>query len=328
MAGSGDHIKALLNSHASGDDASFYAVAAQIAAQEARRGHNRLAGELKAMIDAARERPVARETSGVTPIARPRGELSELVSAGYPEVGIDDMVASEELAAQIGEILAEQRQRRVLAERGFDPVHRILLEGPPGTGKTMTAAVLAHELSLPLLTVRLDSVLSKFLGETGSKLRLLFDAVREQRAVYLFDEFDALGAERTGNDVGEARRILNSFLVFLDQAGPDSVVVAATNHSSILDRALFRRFDMVIHYTLPTAPEAREVLRSRLGPMGKGLGLSSSPLAKQLKDLSHAELVKVAESAAKGALIRGSDLVDADELDAALRARRGTTKRG
>jgi SpoVK/Ycf46/Vps4 family AAA+-type ATPase len=328
MAGSGDHIKALLNSHASGDDASFYAVAAQIAAQEARRGHNRLAAELKTMIDAARERPVTRETAGVTPIARPRGELSELVSAGYPEVGIDDMVASQELAAQIGEILAEQRQRRVLAERGFDPVHRILLEGPPGTGKTMTAAVLAHELSLPLLTVRLDSVLSKFLGETGSKLRLLFDAVREQRAVYLFDEFDALGAERTGNDVGEARRILNSFLVFLDQAGPDSVVVAATNHRSILDRALFRRFDMVIHYKLPSATEAREVLRSRLGPMGKGLGLSSSPLAKQLKGLSHAELVKVAESAAKGALIRGSDQVDADELDAALRARRGATKRG
>ena len=328
MAGSGDHIKALLNSHASGDDDSFYAVAAQIAAQEARRGHNRLAGELKAMIDAARERPVVRESSGVTPIARPRGELSELVSAGYPQVGIDDMVASEELAAQIGEILAEQRQRRVLAERGFDPVHRILLEGPPGTGKTMTAAVLAHELSLPLLTVRLDSVLSKFLGETGSKLRLLFDAVREQRAVYLFDEFDALGAERTGNDVGEARRILNSFLVFLDQAGPDSVVIAATNHRSILDRALFRRFDMVIHYKLPTAVEAREVLRSRLGPMGKGLGLGSSPLAKQLKGLSHAELVKVAESAAKGALIRGSDQVDADELDTALRARRGATKRG
>lgn len=327
MAGSGDHIKALLSSHASGDDASFYAVATQIAAQEARRGHNRLAAELKAMIDAARERPVARETSGVTPIARPRGELSELVSASYPDVGIDDMVASKELAAQIGEILAEQRQRRVLAERGFDPVHRILLEGPPGTGKTMTAAVLAHELSLPLLTVRLDSVLSKFLGETGSKLRLLFDAVREQRAVYLFDEFDALGAERTGNDVGEARRILNSFLVFLDQAGPDSIVVAATNHSSILDKALFRRFDMVIHYKLPTAAEAREVLRSRLGPMSRGLGLSRSPLATQLKGLSHAELVKVAESAAKGALIRGSDQVDADELDAALRARRGATKR-
>jgi SpoVK/Ycf46/Vps4 family AAA+-type ATPase len=327
MAGSADHLKALLRSHADRDDASFYAVASQIAAQEARRGHNRLATELKEMIDDARQHPIERESSGVTPIARPRGELSELVSATYPDVGVDDMVASTDLAAQIGEILAEQRQRRVLAERGFDPVHRILLEGPPGTGKTMTAAVLAHELSLPLLTVRLDSVLSKFLGETGSKLRLLFDAVREQRAVYLFDEFDALGAERTGNDVGEARRILTSFLVFLDQAGPDSVVVAATNHSSILDRALFRRFDMVIHYKLPTVVEAREVLRSRLGPMGRGISWRSSPSAKQLKGLSHAELVKVAESAAKGALIGGFDEIDADGLDAALQARHGATRR-
>jgi len=328
MAGSADHIKALLRSHADGDEDSFYAVASQIAAQEARRGHNRLASELKEIIDAARERPIERERSGVTPIARPRGELSELVTAGYPDVGVDDMVASKELAAQIDEILAEQRQRRVLAERGFDPVHRILLEGPPGTGKTMTAAVLAHELSLPLLTVRLDSVLSKFLGETGSKLRLLFDAVREQRAVYLFDEFDALGAERTGNDVGEARRILNSFLVFLDQAGPDSVVVAATNHRSILDRALFRRFDIVIHYELPNAAEAREVLRSRLGPMGRPINWRRSPLAKDLKGLSHAELVKAAEAAAKGALLRGSDEVDEDGLDFALQARRGAGKRG
>ncbi len=114
----------------------------------------------------------------------------------------------------------------------------------------MTAALLAHELSVPLLTIRLDSLMSKFMGETASKLRTVFDAVAEQRAVYLFDEFDALGGDRSGNDVGEARRILNSFLVFLEQAGPDSIVVAATNHRSILDRALFRRFDVVITYQL------------------------------------------------------------------------------
>jgi len=326
MAGSADHIKALLKSHASGDDASFYAVAAQIAAQEARRGHNRLANELKEVIEASRTRLPVERGAGVTPISRPRGDLAELVTASYPKVGLVDMVASSELATQIGTILAEQRQRRSLGERGFEPVHRILLEGPPGTGKTMTAAVLAHELSLPLLTVRLDSVLSKFLGETGSKLRLLFDAVREQRAVFLFDEFDALGAERTGNDVGEARRILNSFLVFLDQAGSESVVVAATNHREILDRALFRRFDMVIHYRIPKTGEARAVLKGRLGPMGKGLRFDRSPSANMLAGLSHAELVKVAEAAAKQALIRGDDRVDSKDLATALRARRSAVK--
>lgn len=326
MAGSGDHIKALLKSHADGDDASFYAVAAQIAAQEARRGHNRLAAELKEAIDASRTRPLAARGAGVTPISRPRGELADLVTATYPEVGLSDMVASPELASQIDAILAEQRQRRSLGERGFEPVHRILLEGPPGTGKTMTAAVLAHELSLPLLTVRLDSVLSKFLGETGSKLKLLFDAVREQRAVFLFDEFDALGGERSGNDVGEARRILNSFLVFLDQAGSESLVIAATNHREILDRALFRRFDMVIHYRMPKVGEARAVLRSRLGPMARGFDFRRSPSAKQLQGLSHAELVKIAEVAAKQALIRGDDHVGSDDMAIALKARRAAVK--
>lgn len=320
MAGSGDHIKALLKSHASGDDSSFYAVMAQIAAQEARRGHNRLAAELKKSIEGAKTQPVASRT--VTPIARPRGDLADLVAASFPDVQCRDLVLPDRLHGQISEVLAEQRQRRALSERGFAPVHRLLLEGPPGTGKTMTAAVLAHELSLPLLTVRLDSLLSKFLGETAAKLRLVFDAVRDQRAVYLFDEFDALGADRTGNDVGEARRILNSFLVFLDQASAESVVVAATNHSSILDHALFRRFDMVIHYGLPEPKEAREVLRARLGPLAKGLSLGRIASDDKVSGLSHAELVKVAEAAAKQALIRGNERISSADLTTALANRR------
>ena len=217
MAGSGDHIKALVRNHASGDDASFYAVATQIAAQEARRGHTRLANDLKQTIDASRREPVTRRA---TPIARPTGELADLLTASFPDTGIRDLIGPEELLDLVREVITEQRQRNLLKQKGFAPIHRLLLAGPPGTGKTLTAQVLAHELSLPLLTVRLDSLMSKFLGETASKLRLLFDAAAEQRAVYLFDEFDALGGERTGNDVGEARRILNSFLIFLEQASP------------------------------------------------------------------------------------------------------------
>lgn len=325
MAGSGDHIKALLRSHADGDDRSFYAVMTQIAAQEARRGHNRLASELKQAIEGAKGESVAQRT--VTPIARPRGDLADLVTAEFPDVGLRDLVVPDRVRGQIEEVIAEQRQRRPLSERGFAPIHRLLLEGPPGTGKTMTASVVAKELSLPLLTVRLDSLLSKFLGETAAKLRLVFDAVRDQRAVYLFDEFDALGADRSGNDVGEIRRILNSFLVFLDQAGSESIVVAATNHTEILDRALFRRFDMVIHYELPEAGEAREVLRARLGPIGKGIRLSRVASAKHVAGLSHAELVKAAEAAGKQAIIRGDERVEEADLSSALANRRSARRR-
>lgn len=319
MAASGDHIKALVKSHSSGDDAAFYAVALQVAAKAARQGHHRLAGDLKQLVDGARRVG----PSVVTPIAKPRGEIADLVVASFPETRIQELVVAESVRSKLELVLAEQRQRHHLMEQGFQPAHRLLLEGPPGTGKTMTAAVLAHELDLPLLTIRLDSVLSKYLGETASKLRLLFDAVASQRAVYLFDEFDALGGDRAGNDVGEARRILNSFLLFLEQASSESIVVAATNHLAILDRALFRRFDLVIDYRLPTADEAIRVLRTRLGVLGKGVRWSTAQTAAD--GLSHAELVKAAESAAKRALLDQCDRVATSTLVDALQERSGAS---
>ncbi|MGH8604587.1 MAG: AAA family ATPase, partial [Gammaproteobacteria bacterium] len=243
MAGLGEHITALVRSHGSGDDSSFYAIALQVAAREARQGHHRLADDIKKAVEASRQ---ATPRSNVTKLAQPRGDLAELVVASHPDISLRDLVVPAEMLEWLNRVLAEQRQRKALLDQGFAPIHRLLLEGPPGTGKTMTAAVLARELSLPLFTVRLDSLLSKFMGETASKLRVVFDAVAERRGVYLFDEFDALGGDRAGNDVGEARRILNSFLVFLEQASPESIVIAATNHRSILDKALFRRFDAVL----------------------------------------------------------------------------------
>ena len=316
MAGSGEHIKALVNSHASGDDSAFYSVALQVAAQAARQGHHRLAADLKAAVDSSR----AAAGSSVTSIAQPRGDLADLLLATHPTVGLKDMVLPEGLRAQVRQILTEQRQRRNLQDHGFEPVHHLLFEGPPGTGKTMTAAVLAHELSLPLLTIRLDSLMSKFMGETASKLRVIFDAVDQQRGVYLFDEFDALGGDRAGNDVGEARRILNSFLVFLEKSSSTSLVIAATNHRSILDRALFRRFDLVLTYALPDAKQAAAVMRARLGSLARGVRWAS--LAGAMEGLSHADLVLAAESAAKAVILDGRANVTLEDLRLAIDTRR------
>lgn len=321
MTASADHIKALVRSHASGDDAQFYAVALQVAARAARQGQHKAAAELKELIDGARQKPVP--TPSVTAIAQPRGDLADLVVASFPDVRLRDLVVPPAVRQGIERVITEQRQRHALMPQGFNPIHRLLLEGPPGTGKTMTASVLAHELSLPLLTIRLDSVLSKFLGETSSKLRVLFDAVAQQRAVFLFDEFDALGADRAGNDVGEARRILNSFLVFLEQSSPESIVIAATNHRGLLDRALFRRFDLVITYELPDSEAAVAVLKGRLGSLGKGVRWTT--VRSHVDGLSHAELVKVAEASAKNALLAGLKVVSTEGLLASLSERRGAT---
>lgn len=319
MSPSADHIKALVRSHASGDDTQFYAVALQVAAREARQGHHRAAADLKRLVDEARERKPVRD---VTVLAQPRGDLADLVMASFPKVRIRDLVVTDVVRAKVNQIITEQRQRHTLMAQGFSPAHRLLLEGPPGTGKTLTAAVLATELSLPLLTIRLDSVLSKYMGETASKLRVLFDAVAEQRAVFLFDEFDALGADRSGNDIGEARRVLNSFLVFLEQASPESIVIAATNHSSLLDKALFRRFDQVIHYHLPDERAAIEVLKARLGPMVKGMIWTK--ITSHLFELSHAELVKAAETAAKRVILEEKQLVSLEGLIMSLDERNGS----
>lgn len=320
MSASADHVKALVKSHSSGDDQAFYSVALQVAAKAARQGHHRFAADVKSLVEAGK---AEKKPGAVTAIAQPRGELADLVTASYPEASLTDLVAPPELTESLRHVIAEQRQRHALIDQGFDPIHRILLEGPPGTGKTMTAGLLAHELDLPLLTIRLDGLLSKYLGETGSKLRVLFDAAASQRAVYLFDEFDAIGGDRAGNDVGEARRILNSFLLFIESVGPESIVVAATNHRSILDRALYRRFDLVLSYALPSSEQSVAVLRSRLGTLGQKLGWTT--VAKHTDGLSHAELVRAAETAAKRALLSGKKRVLTAQLVDALKERRSNT---
>lgn len=317
MAGLGQHITAMVRSHASGDDASFYSVALQVAAREAKAGHHVLADDIKRAVDTSRERE---SVGNITTLVQPRGELAELVEASHPDIHLRELVAPTDLTDQIKQVLAEQRQRKNLLEHGFAPAHRLLLEGPPGTGKTMTAAVLATELAVPMFTIRLDSLLSKFMGETASKLRLVFDSVAQRRAVYLFDEFDALGADRAGNDVGEARRILNSFLVFLEEASSESLVLAATNHRAILDKALFRRFDAVLTYSLPDARQAVAVIKARLGTLASGTSMAK--LGEYTAGLSHAELVKAAETAAKAILMRGETKVQRDDIIEALISRR------
>lgn len=318
MSGIGEHILAMVRSHASGDDGSFYSIALQVAAHEARRGHHVLAKDIKKVVDYSRK--TRRVSPGTFISSDFEKDFAELVEVTSPSVELSQLIAPQPVTSQIKQVIAEQRQSKNLQDHGFTAAHRLLLEGPPGTGKTMTASVLATELSLPLFTIRLDGLMSKFMGETASKLRIIFDAAAEQRGVYLFDEFDALGADRTGNDVGEARRILNSFLVFLDAASPQSIIVAATNHRFMLDKALFRRFDTVITYSLPSVRNAMAVIHARLGSLLNGTDLTG--LDDIILGLSHADLVKAAETAAKSVLMRGEYHVSRGEIASALRARR------
>ncbi len=317
-----DQLKALIRSHAEGDDTRFYAVAIQVAAQAARSGHGKLAQELRALVDQAKsDARAGQSTPKAIPMAQPRGELAGLLSLAYPQTRLSDMALQGQLRERLERVLLEQRQRERLHERGFSPMRKLLLTGPPGTGKTMTAAALAGELGLPLFTILLDGLITKYMGETAAKLRIVFDAIASTRGVYFFDEFDALGGERgSGQDVGEIRRVLNSFLQFLEQDDSDSLVIAATNHEKLLDRALFRRFDAALEYETPSEAIAEEIMRARLGPLDTSM-VSWTEAARAARGLSHAEITKACEQAAKNAILEDSDYVHTEALVTALQQR-------
>lgn len=313
-----DQLKALIRSHADGDDTKFYSVALQVAARAARGGQSRFAQELRDMVDALRKEP-GRRSARPIPVTQPRGELAGLLAVVYPSTRMADLVLEPSVRKRLDRVLLEQRQRDNLRAKGFRPSRRLLLIGPPGTGKTMTASALAAELRLPLFLIRLDGLITKFMGETAAKLRLVFDALSETRGVYLFDEVDALGGERTrANDVGEIRRVLNSFLQFLEQDESESLLVAATNHPHLLDRAIFRRFDAVIEYPMPTPDVTKEVIRNRLANVSLDR-IAWSQVTKAGAGLSHADITLAAEQAAKDAILEKRTQVTTGNLVSALR---------
>lgn len=318
-----EQVKALIRSHAERDDGRFYAIAMQVAAQAARTGHGKFAQELRDLVDRAKSAPMEAPGRRVspTPLAQPRGELAGLLVVTYPTTRLAEMALDPGLQARLQRVMLEHRQRDRLLQHGFSPVRKLLLVGPPGTGKTMTASALAGELGLPLFTIQLDGLITKFMGETAAKLRLVFEAVQQIRGVYFFDEFDALGAERSSaNEVGEIRRVLNSFLQFLEQDSSESLILGATNHVALLDRALFRRFDAVLEYRLPTREIAIQVMQNRLALLDTS-GIEWGRVASAAERLSHAEIVQACEQAAKNAILEHTTSIPEPELAAALHER-------
>ncbi len=321
------HIMALLRSHIEGDEERFLSVATQLAAHEARQGHGKLAQELRELVDSARGKGATIGRRGVGPVAfvQPKGELSALLAVRYSDIRLNSMVLSTELDQRLRRILTEQRQQRRLQERGLQPRRKLLLIGPPGSGKTMTAAALAGELKLPLFTVAYDGLIGKMMGETASRLRLIFDAIGTQRGVYFFDEFDAIGAQRAGpNDVGEIRRVLSSFLQFLENDAGPSLIIAATNHPELLDKALYRRFDDVIVYAPPGPEVVRGILHGRLATFSLA-GIDWPAVTHSAEKMSKAEVARAADEAAKAAILAEIDHIETDALLAALAERKAAS---
>lgn len=310
----------MLRSQADGDQEAFFSIALQVAAAEARQGRRSTAEEIRHVVAAARHG--SRETGIPVQLGTPDGELADVLELRQPRWNLDDVVLEKSLRARLDYLIRQQTKRDQLREHGKAPNRRLLLVGPPGSGKTMTAEALARSLNLNLYVVRLESMITRFMGETSAKLRLVFAEANRRRGVYLFDEFDAIGGRRDAtNDVGEMRRVLNSFLTMMEEpTATDSLIVAATNHTELLDRALLRRFDEVLQFEIPTAAQIERVVRANLRPKRHPrLGWKSVTAAAE--GLSQAEIARAAEDAVKEAILDERDVIRTNDVVRRLRER-------
>ncbi len=301
-----EQVKSLIKAHIDKDQNRFTTLALQIAAYEAKLGHSEFAFEIRDLIDKSKASKVVK----LKPFANDFGDLIlEIVQTER----MAELIVSGEVTEKIDRILLEYKQSDKLNKYGMTNRRKILLVGTPGTGKTMTASVIAQELKLPLYVILMDKLMTKFMGETGNKLRQIFELIEEKKGVYFFDEFDTIGGERAkDNDVGEMRRVLNSFLHFIDQDKSESLILAASNNLSLLDQALFRRFDDIITYNLPSEKEIIKLLTNKLSTSKSTFKLET--LVKIALGLSHAEITAACQDAIKDAILRNKTKVEKAKL--------------
>ncbi|MCP4656888.1 MAG: ATP-binding protein [bacterium] len=301
-------LKLLLQSHADGDETSFRKAALQLAAAESSAGHVRVADEIRSVI-AKMPATNARHAGPVVDIATPRGELADILEGGHRDERLRDIVLRAEVRDLLLRLISENRSWTRLQRFGVSPRRRLLFHGAPGCGKTLAAAVLAGEMGLPLMTVRFDALFSRFLGATAVQLRTIFAEMPRRPGIYLFDEFDSVAKARgDSQDVGEMNRVVTAFLQLVDADVSGSILVAATNHVELLDRAMFRRFDLIVPFEKPTREQLVELLKLRLGVLGLTEQLAED-LAGRAEGWSFADVARACDDA-----VRTMALDDRDQV--------------
>ena len=317
-------IKRLVRAIAAGSQDDLDRLADLIVESERKSGHSRLASELESILE---EKPKKKRSSraGIDsdrtirelPISRRHREM--LVSFIPHDALEHHIVLRSDVEERFERIEKEYAARERLSAYGLNPRKKVLLYGPPGCGKTLGAKRIAWNTGLPLMKVRFDALVSSYFGESASNLRAVFDAAREQPCVLLLDECDFIAKSRVASkDIGEVARIVNTLLQLMEEYDAPGLLVATTNIESSLDEALFRRFDDHFQVPLPGKPEIRKLLTLTLSSVDQSKSINWDKVVCELEGFSAAYVVRVAQAAAKTAVLCGKRVVEQQHFDAAI----------
>ena len=278
----------LVEAERRGDKDRFRTLVEAIIAEERSKQHHLVADRLSELITAVGSSDLLARDEGAS-------RVGDLLLDLVPKRRIESLQLKPPIRRAVDELIEEHKRADLLRSYGLEPRNRVLLDGPPGNGKTTLAEAIACETMLPFYVVRYEGVVASFLGETASRLDAIFDFARTRRCVLFLDEFDSIAKERSDiHETGEIKRVVSTLLLQIDRLPAHVVVVCSTNHSELLDRAAWRRFQLRLELQAPTRAESAEFLERLKNRLGGDLGLASRTLADKLHGASYAELEQIA----------------------------------
>ena len=315
-----DRLQTLFRAFRERDDKLFNRAAESIIADELAANHHAAARELRSALQPPDSISRSRNSSSMNTLPRDKRNGEPLLLIAEPFCNIACPLLTPDADRKVERVILEYSNRQKLADHGYKPKTKLLLWGPPGCGKTLTAHWIAQCLALPVGTVRLSNLITSFLGETTSHLQRVFEVAANTPMVLLLDEVDAIAKERGDTqDVGELKRIVNGLLQALDfHQSSKSILISATNHQLLLDDALWRRFDEIIEFPLPTNDQVKQFLASLLN--GVKIDGSVANLHQSANALSFAQIERVTIDVVKTMILEDRKTIRATELSAAFKS--------
>jgi len=300
------------------NDEDLYQLALKIIEEEKKKNHHLLANRLYEILQ-NNKTSMNFSNQQIPPIPRDNEKGFRLLEVKRLFFDWGDVILSKDTEDSLRSIVRELEKEDILATYGLKPKRKILFYGLPGTGKTLTAKVLSSVLGYPLVYIRFESVVSSYLGETASNLRKIFDFIEKGRWVVLFDEFDIIGKKRDDpTEHGEIKRVVNNFMLMLENYDGESLIIAATNHPQLLDMGVWRRFDDIIYFDMPDKQRRKRILKKYLRVLKNNKNLNFDKLAEETEGFSGADIEQVCIEALKRTILEGKNTITTKELNLAI----------